>query len=1476
MTAQTLGKYELIEALGSGATADVYRAHDTMLEREVALKILKPSLVVDASAFRRFMQEARSAANLFHPNIATILDMGDAGGRYFIAMRYYPGQSLDKIVKEQKTLSWEETLHMVQQIGAALDYAHQEGFLHRDVKPSNILYTPDGNFILTDFGLIRAIMGSGQTTHTGAILGTPAYIAPEVWKGETISSATDQYALACVVYETLLGTPLFAGETPPAIMTRHVLKGAELPAAWPEDVPGGFTEIMLKALAREPGERYPRIGALVSALNDLAKESRKRQDAIESARRQAEDAARREAEARLAELRNAQSRYDYVALEILLNGLPSDQPEADRFRDWAQNERKFAERLKQAQEAYDFKTVLECLEQKNADYPQRQELLQWAKQQGSLIQQIDAAHKTCQYQQVADLLKGVPDSYSEKASLLAWAKDGVDLFREIKAVQDVYDLERMAQILEEIPTEHPEKKSLKEWLKSESGRYRHIELARADYDLLALERLLKAAPAKAPQITAQKEWLHQQQELSRQVEAARAAFDGEETLKLLEQAPAQYPQRTDLQAWAVQQVEAKRNLHSAMEAVDLEAVEKLLNAMPQAYPERQKVSDWLAAERERQARQQKLVLLLAQAKQSFQNKKWDETIQQCDLALQIQGASDEFRQLIQQAKHAQHTEQTAQDASTAAQNALQERNYPLALQRAAQAVNAAPNNAAYSALLDEVKTKALNQAQALDAEKQWKHTLLIWEALESAGIKTEQTRQGKQFARRQIARQRWSWSAVGLVGLAVLAGILWMGKSLFTAQIPTLTTAANVVAEAQTPMPVVPTSAPATDTPEATTITPTAAPTEQSISPSTPIPTMSLPEPATVTAQKEATVMPEALLPTARFWPSANITFENVALMRQLYQWNPAAVHTLTLSKDGTRMAVASAFGAYVYDTQNSTVLYFCETGSWVYGLAFSPDQKYLAVSASDGKIRLWRLSDWSLENTFAGHQSKINSIAFSPDGQLLASGAADGTIKLWPMNDRVNSRDLQGHANWISSLAFSPDGTYLASASWDGTIRIWDMGSEQILHDLQQTGRVNSIVFSPDGSQLVTGSSDGSIQFRQVRDGQVVQTIQAHEGWVNSLAFSDDGVLLASGGMDNLAHIWQVSDGTLLQTLEKHTDQINGVTFYANGKTLITSSSDDTIRFWRVSNAWLLDTLTLKGQKGYGGMWSGFAPVFTHDGIALAAAGSDAIGLKLVWMWQLSDGVLLHSYRGQPSNINSIAISPDDATIAAGTDTHIYLWNTVEETLKNTLITNNPSGGGAEKINGVVYDPQEPVLTSGGASVFVRSWNTDSGELLNKIGELDSYTNALALSPDGKLVALALVNDIIEVWQRDGEKRVLSLRGHKDDVTSVAFSPDGQMLASGSRDKTIRLWRIGDGVMLQMLEGHTDGIEALCFSPNGQILASGSRDRTIKLWRIEDGVLLHTLYGNQGMIKHLTFSPDGYLLASGSTDLIVRLWGVP
>ncbi len=331
MAIEHIGKYKIKNLLGEGATAEVYRAVDTSLEREVALKLLKPALVADPSTFERFRQEARAAAVLFHPNIATVFEIGEEEGRYFIAMRYFAGRSLGQVLQEDGPLPWEEVLHMWAHIGEALDYAHAEGFLHRDVKPSNIIQSKNCDYVLTDFGLVRAMMNTGITTHTGALLGTPAYIAPEIWNGEEATPASDLYALACVLYETVTGETLFGGSTPQEIITKHLIKEPEFQGSWPQGIPSSLQAVLSRGLKKEPGERYEGIKTLATTLAGLETPDKEytRLETEAQAQRNAQEAAMRETEARAK--RDAEEKARHKPGKVL-HKAADEQPLRERER----------------------------------------------------------------------------------------------------------------------------------------------------------------------------------------------------------------------------------------------------------------------------------------------------------------------------------------------------------------------------------------------------------------------------------------------------------------------------------------------------------------------------------------------------------------------------------------------------------------------------------------------------------------------------------------------------------------------------------------------------------------------------------------------------------------------------------------------------------------------------------------------------------------------------------------------------------------------------------------------------------------------------------------------------------------------------------------------------------------------------------------------------------------------------------------
>lgn len=259
------GRYLISKFLGSGATSEVYLARDTKLDRQVALKILKPTLVSDQTSFERFTREAQAASKLFHDHIATVLDMGETEGRYYIAMRYVEGLSLDQYLQKNGPLEWEQVKTLAAQIGSAISHAHQQQYLHRDIKPNNIMVSSKGDFVLTDFGLTRAMQESGLTSTIGAVMGTPPYIPPEIWNGRQANPSSDQYSFACVIDEVITGRVLFAGDTAQEIITKHLVNKPDI-SSYPPEVPENVKYVVQKALSKEGKDRFADVDAFVLAL----------------------------------------------------------------------------------------------------------------------------------------------------------------------------------------------------------------------------------------------------------------------------------------------------------------------------------------------------------------------------------------------------------------------------------------------------------------------------------------------------------------------------------------------------------------------------------------------------------------------------------------------------------------------------------------------------------------------------------------------------------------------------------------------------------------------------------------------------------------------------------------------------------------------------------------------------------------------------------------------------------------------------------------------------------------------------------------------------------------------------------------------------------------------------------------------------------------------------------------------------------
>lgn len=268
----TLGKYRLLGALGRGGMAQVYRGYQAQLDRYVAIKVLRADLLENAEFLERFRREARAVSALRHPNIVQVFDFDVQDEIYYMVMELLEGDTLRARLHEYRArgerMPLKESLAILADVLAGLGYAHGEGLVHRDLKPANILLTRKGQAVLTDFGIAQ-MLGSTQLTISGALMGTLHYMAPEQGLKGVCDERSDIYSLGIILYEMLTGYPPFDADTPLAILMKHLNAPLPLPRRLDPDLPPGFEVATLKALAKDPADRFQNAAEMASALEGL-------------------------------------------------------------------------------------------------------------------------------------------------------------------------------------------------------------------------------------------------------------------------------------------------------------------------------------------------------------------------------------------------------------------------------------------------------------------------------------------------------------------------------------------------------------------------------------------------------------------------------------------------------------------------------------------------------------------------------------------------------------------------------------------------------------------------------------------------------------------------------------------------------------------------------------------------------------------------------------------------------------------------------------------------------------------------------------------------------------------------------------------------------------------------------------------------------------------------------------------------------
>lgn len=499
---------------------------------------------------------------------------------------------------------------------------------------------------------------------------------------------------------------------------------------------------------------------------------------------------------------------------------------------------------------------------------------------------------------------------------------------------------------------------------------------------------------------------------------------------------------------------------------------------------------------------------------------------------------------------------------------------------------------------------------------------------------------------------------------------------------------------------------------------------------------------------------------------------------------------------------------------------------------------------------------------SLAGHETRVLTAGFSPDGEWLATIGNDGVTIVWDADTGAQRLRLPGTtepSDYFSTqrLAFSPDGRRLATAD-SSLVRIWDTESGDLVRTLEgHEGDVWSIAFSRDGRSLAAGSADNTVRVWDAESGEPRRVLTGHAQPVGGVAFSPDGRWLASGADDSTLKLWDATTGEMRRE-ETFSDFVDSVSFSPDGAFLAATTGDG-LRVWRVvlpqnEEADLVDleqVLAIDESVG--------SVTFSPDGGRLAAVIGSAAKL-----WDARTGRELMTLPGHTNWVTDVAFSPDGTSLATTSfDGTARMWSLLPGEETTTVV-----GEGLR----VAFSPDGATLATDSAD-GATLWDARTGRALLDLAGHSLRVMGVAFSPDGKRLATASLDATAKEWETTSGRQGSSFIGHEVGVRDIAYSPDGSRIATAGFDQTARIWDARTGDEILNLLGHQGLVLGVAFSPDGTRLVTSSTDSTARMWDATTGEFLFTMAGHADPIPDIAFSPDGTKVATASQDATGKIW---
>lgn len=1418
LAGQTVKGYKINDHIGVGGFGSVYKAFQASVGREVAIKVILPDYANQPEFVRRFESEARLVARLEHPFIVPLFDYWREPNSAYLVMRYYSAGSLKDALDRQGTFSLKASARIFEQIAGALNVAHRNGVIHRDLKPGNILLDEDGNAYLTDFG-IALHLDENRDAPTDRFSGSPAYVSPEVLREQKPTPRSDIYSMTYVLYHMLTGKLPFKEDTLSSWLRHHLEE--RLPFI--DTLPEAVNLVLQRGAAKEPQDRYDTILEMSQALNE----------AILGVK---------------AELRftSEVSRRNTIVINPYKGLRSFEESDSQDFFGRTTLVQQLLDRLKEPMLYHRFLAIVGPSGSGKSSVVKA----------GLIPQLKKGALPNSTHWFYAEMTPGHNPLHQLTAALLSVAvypypnilerlkRDEYGLLEIVNKI-----LPRQAELLivmdqfEELFTLTPTDSerfhfldSLRTAITDSNSRLRVVVTLRADfYDRPLLYERFANLMRQRTEVVIPMTMEEIEETITKPAE--RVGLTIEPTLiKTIIDDLRNEPGILPLLQYALTEA-FERRLGNLMTLQGYLISGGVLGALARRAEE---IYQNMSVVQQKGVRQILLRLVtLGEGTEDTRRRAYLSELHAISTDLKILNeildVYGKYR-LLTFDNDLQSREPTVEIAHEALIRSWDRLH--LWLDESRQDVRLERLLFQMAAEWEEMrrdKSFLVSGTRLSQFEEWFTHTDLALTDLEKTyleqsvtqkniEIQVEAEREAKEISLMQKAQQRLQAIVVLLV-IGAFVG-LFLSALLYNqsrtaqderdnAQQARATSDANAV-EAQQARDEALRARATSEANAAEASSLARASTAQLALRDNDYDLAAL---LALEANRTAIIPLQSQLTLAQIAYSAGTyrRFEEAATI------NAVAIHpTLPLILSGSRDSGVRLWNVETQQLQNT----FVGHTDRITGVTFSHDGR-LAISASwDDTVRIWDLATGETLHILEGHTDNVLAVAISSDDRWIATTGNDKLIHLWDMQSGELLRTFYGHSAPVYALAFNPENTLLLSGGDDALLYLWDTESTDVQQTLRgHTERITDVAFNPaNAQQILSASRDETLRLWDIETGLTVRIFQGQNERINAAVFSPDSLHIYSAGRDASILKWDVRTGNIIGRFPQHTDDVLALSLSVDGHWLVSSSNDMTVRVWDVAPTSPLRKMDTEEKP------TGLATQVDNDMLLVSTDQS-------LQLWSKHDLILV---RAIPTDgvMTVPTFSPNGHYAAAVSNgRQMTVWDLDTGDLVQTLKGDIEH---TSMVSSIIFNLDGTQLFSGSWDTSVLLWDLTSGSVIQRFtrGHEDRILT-IALSPDGTQLLSGSVDGSIVLWNVETGQEIRRFLGLQASVEHLEFLPDGTHFISALGDGTLRLWDVNTTQQLRVYEGHRSTVTNFAFNPQNDTLLSASDDNSLILWDIETGTFI-------------------------------------